>query len=135
MGEGALLQPKDQALHDLAVDYCKRELAEEINVARLQKCWVAVEMDGEKYKAIHGICGYVLKIDIPVFRVSGGHAVAATKLLVDRMRAFFQDNGARGSEAFIHISSKETPEQRCHRWDESLRAVGAVPADRFSVKI
>ncbi|MBV9179877.1 MAG: hypothetical protein JO356_01080 [Acidobacteria bacterium] len=137
-GQGALLEPVDKKLHDLAVDYCARELegGKDLNLARFAKVWVAVSLDADgSYKEILGITGYVMRIDLPVFRVSGDHAVRATKMLTDRMRGFFQDQGARGHEAFIHISSKERPEQRCAKWKESLRAVGAQPADRLSVKI
>lgn len=131
-GQGALLEPVDHELHDKAVSYCAEQLAggDQLNLSRFNKVWVALA-DGE----VCGISGFVWRIDVPVFRVSGDHAVRATTWLTERMRAFFQDQGARGQEVFIHISGKETPEQRCQKWQESLDAVGAVPADRFSVKV
>lgn len=131
-GQGALLEPIDHELHDQAVEYCRRELqdGDKLNLAKFNKVWIARGEEG-----IAGICGFVWRIDIPVFRVSGPQAVRATKLLTDRMRAFFQDQGARGQEVFLHISGKELPEQRCQKWQESLLAVGAVPADRFSIKV
>lgn len=132
MGQGALLEPVHTELHDLAVEYCRKQLenGSELNLTKFQKVWVAV-CDGQ----IVGITGFAWRIDVPVFRVSGEQAVRATKALTDRLRAYFQDQGCRGQELFLHISSKEKPEQRCMRWDESLAAVGATPADRFSVKI
>jgi hypothetical protein len=135
--QGALLEPADHKLHDMAVDYCTKELqnGQELNLSKFTKAWVVVEMDGTDYKEIHAIAGFVWRIDIPVFRSTGNHVDYTTKLLIDRMRAFFQDNGARGTEVFLHISSKERPEQRCEKWQESLDSVGAVPADRFSVKV
>ncbi len=132
LGQGALLEPADRKLHDLAVEYCARELqgGAELNLAKFQKVWLALA-EGE----VVGIAGFVWRIDIPVFRVSGARAIAATRLLTDRLRAYFQEQGARGQELFLHISSKERPEQRCAKWQESLAAVGAEPADRFAVKV
>jgi len=132
MGQGALIEPVDRKLHDIAVEYCRRELqdGDKINLTHFAKCWVVLR--GEE--AI-GFAGYVLRPDVPVFRVSGDSAVRATAMLVDRMRSFFQDNGCRGHEVFVHISSKERPEQRCAKWDESLKDVGAVPSDRYSVRV
>lgn len=132
MGQGALLEPVDQKLHDMAVDYCARELqgGSELNLAKLAKVWVVKEDD-----EIVGISGFVWRLDVPVFRATGKHADRATMALIDRLRGHFQDLGARGMEAFVHLSSKETPEQRCDKWQESLDRVGAVPADRFAVKI
>jgi len=137
LGQGALLEPGDRKLHDLAVDYCSRQLqnGKELNLAKFSKVWLAVEMDDAAYKEVVGITGFVWRIDLPVFRVSGPNAVRATKMLADRLHAYFQDQGARGQELFIHISGKELPEQRCEKWQESLLAEGAVPADRYAIKI
>jgi hypothetical protein len=137
LGQGALLEPADRKLHDMAVDYCARELqgGKDLNLAKFTKAWVAVEMDGQEYKQIVGITGWVWRIDVPIFRVSGDRSDRTTRLLAGRLHSYFQDNGARGTELFIHISSKERPEQRCDKWQESLAFESAVPADRFSVKI
>lgn len=139
MGQAPLYEPRDKKLFDLAMDYCNRELAEPIDFVRLNKVWVAVG-DPKFDKAgnlvdghVCGLTGYVLKPDIPVFRVSGENAARATKMLTDRYHDFFADQGLRGQEIFIHISGKEKPEQRCPRWEESLSATDAKPADRFSV--
>ena len=137
LGQGALLEPKDVNLHDMAVDYCTRELQDgkDLDLSKFNKVWVAVEMDGDEYKEILGITGFVWRIDLPVFRVSGNRADRTTNMLADRLHAYFQDQGARGAELFIHLSSKERPEQKCDKWEESLKIQGAVPADRFLVKI
>lgn len=134
LGQWPLLEPKDRNLHDLAVEYCARELSEELNFAKLNKVWVTAVVD-ENGKPIEvtGITGYVLKADIPVFRVSGNNAVRSTKMLEDRLHAYFADQGMLGQEVFLHISSKETPEQRCPNWEQSLIDAGATPADRLSV--
>lgn len=135
MGQGALLEPADRELHDMAVDYCAHNLANEVNLSKFNKVWVAVAMQGQKYVEIIGITGWVWRHDVPMFRVTGKHAVKATKLLEHRLHSFFEDNGARGADVLLHISSKETPEQRCPKWKESLKASGAAPADRFMIKV
>jgi hypothetical protein len=137
IGQGALLEPADPKLHDMAVDYCRRELqdGDKINLSKFQKVWVAVVMEEGEFREIVGVTAYQLRIDLPVFRVNGPNAVRATKMLTDRLHAFFQDQGARGHDLFIHISSKETPEQRCANWTESLASQDARPADRFLIKI
>lgn len=140
LGQGALLEPADQKLHDMAVDYCARQLEKgnELNLAKFSKCWVIVGMEGDQYLEVFGITGYVMRIDLPVFRVTGNtehRTDVLTHLLAERLHSFFQDMGCRGQELFLHISSKERPEQRCEKWKESLALEGATPADRFSVRI
>ena len=143
LGKDALLQPKDAQLHDMALEFCRKELVqdENFNLARFNKAWVAAEVgDDGKPTEILGITGYVYRIDIPVFRALNA---AATAKLHQRLHTFFADNGCLGTidgsveptEVFIHLSSKETPEQRCANWSEELMAAGAVPADRFIVKV
>jgi hypothetical protein len=137
LGQGALLEPADRKLHDMAVEYCARELQDgkDLNLAKFNKVWVAVAMEGEEYKEILGITGFVWRIDLPVFRVSGDRADRTTHLLAERLHSYFQDQGARGTELFIHISSFEKPEQKCDKWEESLAIQGAKLADRFLVRI
>jgi hypothetical protein len=130
MGQGALIEPVDRDLHDRAVDYCRREIVGDVNLTKFTKVWVVLH-DGD----VCGLAGFVWRIDVPVFRTSGDFGARAAALLIDRMRSFFQDNGARGAEVFVHISSKEMPEQRCPKWQESLDAVNAKPADRMLVKV
>lgn len=137
LGQGALLEPADKKLHDMAVDYCARELAggQELNLSKFTKCWIAVEMNAEEYKEVVGVTGFVWRIDIPVFRVTGTRVDYTTRTMIDRIRTFFMDQGARGSEVFFHLSSKERPDQRCENWEKNLAASGAIPADRFSMKV
>ena len=142
IGQGALLQPKDEQLHAMALDFCKRELVGgEVNLSKFNRVWVAAEVDeGGKPIEILGITGWVYRVDIPVFRALNS---AATAKLHQRLHTYFADQGCLGTmdgsvettEVFIHLSSKETPEQRCANWSEELAAAGAVPADRFIVKV
>jgi len=137
LGQGALLEPADKKLHDLTVDYCARELenGRELNLSKFTKVWAVVEMEGADYIDVIGVSGFAWRIDIPTFRVTGERVDYSTRKLIDRMRAYFQDNGLRGADIFLHISSKERPEQRCEKWEQSLAKVGAIPADRFTVKV
>lgn len=132
LGQGALLTPADPKLHQMAVDYCKRELTEEVNLSHLAKVWVAVEMAGGEYKEVHGVFGYVLKPDVPLCRAT---KVEALRKLAQRYNDFLADNGALGKETFIHISRNEKPEQKCEGWKEVLHEWGAKLADRVSVKV
>lgn len=133
LGQGALLQPKDPWLHDLAVDYCARELASDVNLATFAKVFIAAEIDDSgKPMKVEGITGYGLRPDISLFRTTSD---AATVKLHHRWHTFFADNGAIGEEVFIHISEKDTPEQRCANWDKELKAANAVPADRYLVRV
>lgn len=124
---GALIQPKDQLLHDKAVVFCRNEVNGDVDFSKLAKVWVAV--DGDE---VIGIAGYVMKVDIPLFRATNA---AGTAKLHQRLHTFFADNGLLGHEVFIHLSSKETPEQRCANWSGELEAANAVPADRYAVTV
>ena len=139
MGQAPLYEPKDRKLHDAAVQYCKENLADQLDFVRLNKVWVAIEEPAFDDKGmfvsgtISGITGYVLKPDIPLFRVTGANASRATKMLTDRLHDHFGDQGLRGSEVFVHVSSKESPDQKCAAWQDGLKATDAKLADRYSV--
>jgi hypothetical protein len=134
LGQGAMLEPRDVKLHDLAVEYCRKELqgGDELDLTKFNKVWVAVETDGESYVQVHGLTGWINRIDIPVFRATSEEAVNA---LAERINTFCSDNGCRGQEIFIHISKREKPEQRCPAWKETLTAWDAKSADRVLVKV
>ena len=143
LGQGAFLQPKDAQLHDMALEFCRKELqdGDKVNLSKLNKVWVAAETDENGVPLeIIGISGWCYRIDIPVFRALNS---AATAKLHQRLHTYFADNGCTGTmdgnveatEVFIHLSSKETPEQRCANWDQELVAAAAVPADRYLVKV
>jgi len=128
LGQGALLEPADRTLHDLAVDYCLRELAagKDVNFASFAKVWVGLK-DGE----VFGVSGYILKPDVPLLRATDADVLRA---LCNRMNDYFSDNGARGKEAFVYIGD-EKPEARCPDWRKVLAEFGAKSAQRFSVEV
>jgi hypothetical protein len=130
------LEPRDPALYSQVIEYCHDELAVVPELRNFLKSYAVVEFgEQEEILAIHGVACYGMRPDIGVFRVTGKFARRATKQLFDRLNAHFADNGWRGNEVFLFISDKETPEQRCPAWQESLKAVGAKPAQRFAVTV
>lgn len=133
LGQGALLQPKNEKLHDMAIEYCNRELAAEVDLSKFAKVFVAAEVDesGAPVK-VTGITGYGMRPDISLFRATSD---AATVKLHHRWHTFFADNGCLDEEVLIHLSGKDTPEQRCSKWDKELEAAKAIPADRYLVKV
>lgn len=134
MGQGAMLEPRDRVLHDMAVDYCQRELEKgnEVDLSKFSKTWVVMEMEGEFYKSVQGIFSWVNRVDIPLFRST---SIEATKLIAERINSFFADNGCRGQELFVHISKRERESQRCPAWKEVMVEWGAESAERFSFKV
>jgi hypothetical protein len=134
MGQGALLQPVDQELHDLALDYSRRELQDgaSINLAKYAKTWVAVQtVDG--FREVKGIMATVLRPDIPIIRATDE---AALSMMAERLQSYFADNGWRGGEVFVHISKAQTPEQYCKGWRQVLiTEQKAESADRFTIKV
>lgn len=128
LGQGALLEPANQKLHDAAVEYASRELlgGKDLNLSKLAKVWVGLK-DGE----VFGISGYVLKPDIPLLRATDADVLRA---LAHRMNDFFADNGALGKEVFLYIGN-EKPEQRCPRWRAVLHEFSAKRAQRFAIEV
>jgi hypothetical protein len=130
------LVPVDSELFTLVTEYCKSALSQQPNLLELTKTWAVVEYEGDTILAVTGLAAWGGDIpDLPVWRVTGPNAQRATKMLYDRINGFFADRGGRGRQVFIYISDKETPEQRCEDWEESLKSVGAVPAERFAVTV
>lgn len=128
LGQGAMLEPADVKLHDAAIAFAFRELAngKDLNFSKFAKVWV-----GLKDEEVFGLMGYVLKPDIPLLRATDADVLRA---LCHRANDFFADNGARGKEAFIYVGD-EKPEQRCPKWREVLKEFGAKSAQRFSVEV
>lgn len=130
---GALIQPRDQALHDAAVDYCMKNVSGDVNLGLFQKVFVAAEFNEEtETYTVEGVTGFIMRPDISLFRAT---SAAATAKLHHRWHTFFADNGILGQEVFIHLSEKEQPEQRCANWTQEMGKAEATPADRYLVKV
>ena len=128
MGQGAILEPRDHKLHDAAVDFCNRELAEgkNLNLAQFAKVWVGLR--GEEVK---GIMGYVLRPDIPLLRSIDPEVLRELGL---RINDFFADQGARGQEVFLYIGN-EKPEQRCTGWRTVLKDFNPKSGRRVLIEV
>jgi hypothetical protein len=128
LGQGALLEPKHPKLHDAAVSFCLRELAKgkDVDFSKLNKVWV-----GLKGEEVMGVCGYVMRADVPLIRATDANVLRA---LAQRMNNFFSDSGIRGQEVFMHIGD-EKPEARCPEWKAVLKEFGGTSAKRFSFEV
>jgi hypothetical protein len=82
-----------------------------------------------------GATAICMRPDIFMFRTAGTDAAKSTRLLIERLQWYFADQGFRGQDVTLHISGKDSPEQRCPKWAESLASVDARPADRFLVLV
>ncbi len=128
LGQGALLEPANHELHDMAVEYCLRELAKwkEVNFAKFSKVWIGLK-DGK----VFGVAGYVLRPDVPLLRATDTDVLRA---LGHRINSYFADNGARGQEAFVYVGD-EKPSERCPEWRRVLAEFGAQSAHRVTIEI
>lgn len=130
------IEPVDAAIYEAVIAYCGAELEKMPDLKQFKKAWAAIEFGpNDEILKVHGVTGYLMRPDVPLFRVTGEVAQRATKMLCDRLNAHFADMGWRGAEVLLYLNEKESPEQRCEKWDESLTSVGAVPAMRFAVKV
>lgn len=131
--QGGIATPKNQWLHDLAVDFCNRELKDEVTLFRFSKVYVAAEVDDSgNPMRVEGITAYSMRPDISLFRATSD---AATVKLHHRWHTYFADNGCLGESVLLHLSEKDSPEQRCANWDNELKAAEAEPAYRYLVKV
>lgn len=128
--------PVDPYIYQAVTNYCNENLAQPPDLKHLKKVWSAIEFGPkDEILNVHGVTGYLMRPDIPLFRVTGPYSQRATKMLQGRLNSHFSDMGWRGGEVLLFINEKEAPEQRCEKWDESLTSVGAVPAQRFVVTV
>ena len=128
LGQGALLEPKHPKLHDAAVNYCLKELAKgkDVDFSKLNKVWVGLKDD-----EVMGVCGYVMRADVPLIRATDADVLRA---MAQRMNNFFSDSGIRGQEIFMFIGD-EKPEQRCADWKAVLKEFGGKSAQRFQFEV
>ena len=125
--------PVDAELHRFAIDFAQKELAAIPNFSEFAKVWVAVESDADgKPTAVRGALGFTMRPDFTLCRFLDRTTFVT---LYNRADAYMADNGARGSEVLVYVNQNEAPEQKCPQQLESLKAVKAVPADRWVLKI
>jgi hypothetical protein len=127
------LIPVDAHLYSLAMDYCKRELAEIPDLRIYRKVWACVQLDqDDKPVKVTGIQALQQVVDLPISRYSDSKAA---KLLSERVEIFMQDNGLRGSHVFVYLNSNESEAQKCRNWMGWLKNWKAKPAERWLVRV
>lgn len=121
----------DSALQDAAHEFCKRELTlpegeTEWNLGNRLKAWIDVE-DGK----VTGVASLINRIDIVDYRCTTARGNAKMN---QRLHSYLADQGLLGQDVFIQFSSGD-PSKMCANWDEEMNAAGAVPANRYMVKV
>jgi hypothetical protein len=125
--------PVDPDLHKLAIKFAEKELAQIPNYSEFARVWLACEMDGnDKPVSVHGALGYCMRPDFTMARFLNRNALVS---LYRRANDFLADNGCRGAEGLVYVNPDEAPEQKCPEQQESLKALGAIPANRWLIKI
>jgi hypothetical protein len=125
--------PADPKLYELALNYCSRELSSMPDLRIYRKVWVAANVnENDAPVEVIGIQALQFVPDLPISRYSNSKAA---KLLSRRVETYLADQGCRGIDVFVYISSAEKPEQRCGHWAEWLKIWKARPADRFLVRV
>ena|ERR1035437_5003802 len=124
--------PRDPELHDLTVEFARKELAEMPDFSQYVRVWVSAEMNGEKPVEVRGALGFTMRPDVTLCRFLDRRAFVG---LLARANGYMADNGARGSDVLVYVNSSEGPEQRCPAWQETLGAVGARAADRYLIRV
>ncbi len=125
--------PVDRELHRLAVKFAETDLSAIPDYSSFARVWAAVEFGADqKPVAIHGALGFTMRPDFTLARFKNKQALVT---LYNRANAYLADNGCRGGEGLVYISSTEGPEQKCPQQKESLEALNAKPADRWLIKI
>ncbi len=130
INNGGITYPTNPALHDLVVEWCKKNLAIFPDFTKHAKTFVAATCDDNgKIVSIEGITWAVNSIDFPGFRYL--HPWAA-KALIDRSRDWLEANGIPpGSKVMVHVDPNEAPEQKCEDPQRWLEYIKAQPANRW----
>lgn len=129
--------PKDRELHQKAIEFAQKHLAEMPNFADYARVWVSAdvatdEKGKEKPVLVHGALGFVMRPDVTLCRFLDRKALVGLYL---RTNSYLADNGARGYEALVYVNPDEKPEQKCAQQEESLAALAAKPANRWAITI
>jgi hypothetical protein len=133
MVQGGIAYPANPSLHRLAVEYCRENLAEEINLADYENVLTVCEVDADNQpvKCV-GINARIVMYDFPVWRASTSEAMDE---LIVRTKSNLDEQGMRGRDVFVHVAQHEAPESRCPSWKKFLRKVRAEKASRWRVKV
>jgi hypothetical protein len=131
--QGGIQFPANTLLHKLAIEYAEANISKQFNLADLRKVLVVCEIDeNDQPVKVHALSGCQLVIDWPVLRFTDKEA---GQLLMERMRAYLQDQGLSGIQTFVHVAKSEPKESRCPAWKQFLKKNKAENASRWSVQV
>jgi hypothetical protein len=123
---GNVLFPADDELHEKAIEFCRKNLAEQLDPRQMAKLWVA-----RREGRVLGVTGVRQQWDIPLFRsIDEG----ASRAMAGRLNGYFADLGIRGQSVLLFLSDSEKPEQRCPNREAILSEWKAAPAERYVVQ-
>lgn len=129
--EGDPLNPE---LHQAAVEFCARELADKIDLKAYRNVWAVCREDKDgKLVEITGIgCG-MFRYEIAVLRFldsKSGHA------LTTRFNEMLCDGGVpKDTEILVFADANEAAERRCKAADEWISSWKAEPSRRLMVRV
>lgn len=127
--------PKDLALFQAASKFAKEQLAEPLDMAKAAVLFVVYVQDGEEIEVL-GLGGLQQIWDAFLFRVKPSkYSTRTTKELWRRMNDLLANAGISGQEVLLYFNPEQREEQRCPQADEWLGKAGAVPANRYAVKV
>jgi hypothetical protein len=124
--------PKDRALHKLAVQFAEKECVSIPNFSEFHKVWAICEMEDESILSVQGLLGFCFRPDFSLNRFLSPDAIVVG---YERANAFLGDQGARGQEVTVYMSSTEAPEQKCPNGLKTILSLGARPADRWVLRV
>ena len=132
--------PKDVGLYRAVQVYSEKEFGAGVEVSYYHRVWAVVALKEEEpeYMEVIGLMGARNVIDWPLFHVTpltqdkAGLKLAeqARDMMVARGRNYIEDLGMRGTSVLIFVS-----EQGQRYWRRFLKKIGALPANRFELKI
>jgi hypothetical protein len=122
-------------LHALAAQYATEHMLTPVDFKACKESWVACEVnaEGKPLRALGLLC-MVLRPDFVVCRFTDNAAVVK---LVQRANDYLHDvYAARGTEALVYISNKETEEQKmCPDYLDWMKLFDLKPADRWVITV
>jgi len=130
--------PRDPKLYGAAQQYAKNQFGEELVFPYYAHVWSVLAVEESGAYAVIGLLGIRNTIDVCLFHVTPRTsdreglklAEQARDMMLYRGTAYLQDLGNSGSPILIYVA-----ENAQRYWRRFLKKIGAVPANRFEVKI
>ena len=115
----------------MAHAFCYRELTlpageTRWDLGKFAKAWIEVEEE-----KVTGVAAILNRIDIALYRCTTARGNAKMN---QRLHAYLADQGLLGQDVFIQFSMGN-PDQMCANWQEEMNNAGAVPANRYIIRV